>query len=1205
MKSLLEEMFSGALMEVIPGCYGFETRHPMKLSFTFVRSTLRGLLLFLLLTEIEPHFLLPGALAAEGPASGPSIKAFGDENWSARFPGPPGVNGFVQSVIVATNGDVYVGGSFELAINAPGKNVAAKNIARWDGSSWSALGSGVDGNVAAMAFDQEGVLYVCGGFNSAGGKSVNNIARWDGTAWASVGQGLNFAPSALVNIGNDIYAGGYFSYSGTMPMQGLARWNGTAWSKVGNAFPDNSTDFPYIQSMSASSEGELLVAGSFSSIGGVSAQNVARYHNGVWSALGSGITGDYVYLQSIISGPHGEIYVGGGIWQDNYSTLNGLMKWDGDRWRPFGKVDSYVLSMGLRGDVLFVAGYFSQIEGRPFPGLARYDGVDWKDLNGGLGGVGFGYVQALAPISEDEIIVGGNFTKAGEARASFVARWSQQEWSALGFGASGPVYAAVTNNQNGLVVAGDFRAVYGVKAGGVAVWDGAQWTPFPASTSSVEGPVLALENFRNEIFAGGTFVSADQNTNLQFLARQSGQGWGSAGGLFDGPVYALKTVGDRLYAGGGFSHVGRLNAAGIAMWDGTNWSAVGGGVSHVAGESFVRCLEFLDGVLYVGGSFDKAGDISARNLAGYDGANWHDAGGLDGVPNALYSWRSSLVAAGNFRRAGDVEVNGIASFAEKKWSKLGSGMTDIYGFVLALGRNGAGNLVMGGDFDQVGGVKSTSFAEWDGSSWLIQSDETATRPGAIHVFANHGGDLWAGGDFGALGSSSSKNIAILKNNQWGGIKPSSFWNNQGFNGPVEVVLAQEGELIVGGHFTQAGGSRVKNIVRWNGAKWVGLGEGINGRFANVHALVLDGGKLYVGGAFETAGETQTSGIALYDLNTKEWTALGAGVSGTVYGLAKSGDDLFAVGNFLRAGTVNANRVARYDLALKRWSNLGTGLDRSANFYYAVEGFKVVVAPGGDVYVGGSYDRAGGKSAKGLARWIPTQNQWFPAGPQLTMINSSDFPRVNALALDPAGTLYAGGNFLLNSGGVRSTNLARLNITNQTWTAAPSGGLGGQYDSVTALTVSAGRLYAAGSFVVAGRTVVNRITRLNGQTWASLGAGISGGNGGEISSISVSGADVYVGGEFSRAGDKPSYNFAHWNDTGETRFQPWIETSRRNGRPVLAWLPGLRPKLEFRESWSVPWRAAEIGSLMENDESTWVEIDSEKDAGFYRFRLVEE
>ncbi len=69
--------------------------------------------------------------------------------------------------------------------------MSANNIAKWDGSAWSALGSGMNDAVHALAVDGSGNLVAGGSFTTAGGVSANHIAKWDGSAWSALGSGIN------------------------------------------------------------------------------------------------------------------------------------------------------------------------------------------------------------------------------------------------------------------------------------------------------------------------------------------------------------------------------------------------------------------------------------------------------------------------------------------------------------------------------------------------------------------------------------------------------------------------------------------------------------------------------------------------------------------------------------------------------------------------------------------------------------------------------------------------------------------------------------------------------------------------------------------------------------------------------------------------------------------------------------------------------
>jgi hypothetical protein len=66
-----------------------------------------------------------------------------------------------------------VGGRFESA-----GEIEANNIALWDGSSWTALGSGTDGTIKRIDV-YDGALVVAGSFTKAGGNDARRIARWE------------------------------------------------------------------------------------------------------------------------------------------------------------------------------------------------------------------------------------------------------------------------------------------------------------------------------------------------------------------------------------------------------------------------------------------------------------------------------------------------------------------------------------------------------------------------------------------------------------------------------------------------------------------------------------------------------------------------------------------------------------------------------------------------------------------------------------------------------------------------------------------------------------------------------------------------------------------------------------------------------------------------------------------------------------------
>jgi hypothetical protein len=80
---------------------------------------------------------------------------------------------------------LYAGGEFATA-----GGINATRVARWDGTSWSALGSGIEGpdyaTVWALALDGQRNLYAGGLFTKAGNKGSSNFAVWHGDAIVEV-----------------------------------------------------------------------------------------------------------------------------------------------------------------------------------------------------------------------------------------------------------------------------------------------------------------------------------------------------------------------------------------------------------------------------------------------------------------------------------------------------------------------------------------------------------------------------------------------------------------------------------------------------------------------------------------------------------------------------------------------------------------------------------------------------------------------------------------------------------------------------------------------------------------------------------------------------------------------------------------------------------------------------------------------------------
>jgi hypothetical protein len=98
-------------------------------------------------------------------------------------------------------------------------------ILRWDGSSWlPAQGAGWD----ILEFNSLHVfndrLFAGGFFSMDGFPSLDNVAAWNGTSWSVLGSGTDHVVLSLNHQGGDLLVGGGFSVAGGKGSAGIAIW---------------------------------------------------------------------------------------------------------------------------------------------------------------------------------------------------------------------------------------------------------------------------------------------------------------------------------------------------------------------------------------------------------------------------------------------------------------------------------------------------------------------------------------------------------------------------------------------------------------------------------------------------------------------------------------------------------------------------------------------------------------------------------------------------------------------------------------------------------------------------------------------------------------------------------------------------------------------------------------------------------------------
>ncbi len=655
-----------------------------------------------------------------------------NQYWDDRF-GPFGISGTVGCMAQAPNGDLYVGGNFITAAD-----ITVNNIAKWDGRKWSALGTGVDGLVCAIAVHGTNV-YVGGTFTMAGGVSAKRIARWDGASWSALGAGMNDEVRAVVvSPEGVVYAGGGFTKAGGVNVNHIARWNGTTWASLGEGVSNGVNAL-------ALDGGNLYAGGWFQESGDLIVNQVARWDGSRWYALGTGATAGVEGSVWCMAAYAGNLYVGGIFTKAGGGNAKNIARWNGSRWSKLGSgMPDIVFGLAADETGVYAGGSFLTAGGVSAKGIARWDGTAWNALGTGIAD---GAGRAIV-ISGSDVYVGGNFSTTGDVASFNVARWDGSRWFGLGGAVNGSVRAVTTDANGDLVAAGSFSHAVGLTVNGIARWNGAEWYGLG---NGLNNTAHALASDGVNLYVGGEFTQAG-GVSANRMAKWNGATWSALGTGLNGTVRAVALDGANVYVGGEFTTAGGVSANYIAKWNGSSWSALGAGMNGA-----VWSLA-TDGLyVYAGGSFSAAGGVNTIGVARWNGTSWTALGtGMNGPVFALATNGYNLFAAGNFNLAGGVTVGRIAKWNGSSWSALGAGLNDT---VWSLATSG-NHVYVGGSFTTAGGTSASRIAHWNGATWTPLGIGVNDAVFGLHI---NGTEAWIGGLFNTAGDNPSYGVGRWMN----------------------------------------------------------------------------------------------------------------------------------------------------------------------------------------------------------------------------------------------------------------------------------------------------------------------------------------------------------------------------------------------------------------------------------------------------------
>lgn len=337
----------------------------------------------------------------------------GDSSFDLGLTGPGPV--IIYAIAVQEDGKIIIGGDFDTCLGVTRNNIARINA---DWTLDSGFDPNADASVRAIVVQPDGQVLVGGYFANIGGDARNGIARLD--AITGLVDSFDAAANAFAQVvtialqpDGQILVGGGFSSMGGASRQHIARLDGV--TALADSFDPNPDGQVYTIVQQA--DGQILAGGAFAHIGGQTRNGIARLD------LVTGLADSFnpnasSAVTSIALQDDGNIVVGGafnGASSIGGETRNFIARLDpttglADSWDPDSNADISVVVVQPDGQIL-VGGGFTVIGGGGRGGLARLDAttglLDSFDANVNDA------VLAIGILPDDSIFVAGSFSNVG------------------------------------------------------------------------------------------------------------------------------------------------------------------------------------------------------------------------------------------------------------------------------------------------------------------------------------------------------------------------------------------------------------------------------------------------------------------------------------------------------------------------------------------------------------------------------------------------------------------------------------------------------------------------------------------------------------------------------------------------------------------------------------------------------------------------
>ncbi len=336
----------------------------------------------------------------------------------------------------------------------------------------------------------------------------------------------------------------------------------------------------------------------------------------------------------------------------------------------------------------------------------------------------------------------------------FTKHGSGQNWLPLGNGMDGSINQVYADTgANILYVIGIFSANNNNIFGGVAKWNGTEWDTLP--NCQVFPTKFMVLKYMDTLYISGFFSSIPQPGSN--ITKWNGSIFDTIAGTRDMNLYCMAERNGLLYLGGAFEKCDNDPAFSLCTYNGHHFNAITPAYND---DAYVYCMAFYKDTLYVGGIFNLYPLSPVSSFAKWNGADLvsvsNEFANVNSSVFAMAVYKDELYIGGHFTKADGFTGDYIMKWDGHQFTEVGGGAN----YRVTCMKVYNNELYVGGWFTRVGNMDCNNVAKWDGTQWTCLNNDEFDFTNSINDLCILNDRLYIAGQFQKIGNDSIRNIAM-------------------------------------------------------------------------------------------------------------------------------------------------------------------------------------------------------------------------------------------------------------------------------------------------------------------------------------------------------------------------------------------------------------------------------------------------------------